>query len=62
MFYVGEYYPSHLSEDRQAEEHFARIREQEIHGDTWAGKQVTCRWFPMAVHIGCLMQNINTDI
>lgn len=34
--YLGEYYPSHLSEDRQAEEHFARIREQEIHGDTWA--------------------------
>ncbi|XP_075692125.1 uncharacterized protein LOC142659650 isoform X2 [Rhinoderma darwinii] len=34
--YLGDYYTSHISDERQAEEHFARIREQEIHGDTWA--------------------------
>ncbi|XP_056394081.1 zinc finger protein 432-like [Hyla sarda] len=31
--YIGEYYHRHISE---AEEHLARIREKEIHGDTWA--------------------------
>ncbi|XP_066437195.1 zinc finger protein 432-like [Eleutherodactylus coqui] len=34
--YLGEYYHGHMSGDRQAEEHLARIREKEIHGDTWA--------------------------
>ncbi|XP_040298644.1 zinc finger protein 792-like [Bufo bufo] len=33
--YLGEYYTSHISDDGQVEEHFARIREQEIHGNTW---------------------------
>ncbi|KAM3910909.1 uncharacterized protein RB166_019689 [Leptodactylus fuscus] len=33
--YLGEYYHSHISEDKLAEEQL-RIREKEIHGDTWA--------------------------
>ncbi|XP_077141568.1 uncharacterized protein LOC143805787 [Ranitomeya variabilis] len=40
--YLGEYYPSHISDDRQANEHLARIQERQIHGDTWAVHPVPC--------------------
>ncbi|KAG8553214.1 hypothetical protein GDO81_003320 [Engystomops pustulosus] len=33
--YLGEYYPSHIPDARQREEHL-RFREKAIHGDTWA--------------------------
>ncbi|KAM4019999.1 uncharacterized protein ACNLHF_000599 [Anomaloglossus baeobatrachus] len=34
--YLDEYFPSQVSDERQADEHLARIREQQLHGDTWA--------------------------